>query len=770
MAFQYSSICPAKLPRRQFSPSRVWPGLVPLVAALLLTALPARAQTTVNSSPVGSGGNEATALESIVVEASGTAALSAGSLGSFFSAPLESMPLAIDTIHAAELLERGVNSLSAAIRTEPSAGDNYNTFGYVEALQVRGFALNELLNYQRDAMPVSSHVPVALENKESIEILKGASGMLAGSSAPGGLVNYVLKQPTATALAQVDSTISERGSALLHGDFGGHLGSQGAFGYRINLAAEERRPEIDHAWSKRTLLSGFFDWHAAPGTLLQIEFEHQKVREISVPAFALVDSANVQTATTIPAPIDPRLNLNAQPWTLPFESTASSTSLRLEQKLATDWVLALRGATQRSVTNDRIAFPDGCSYVNAGLNSNLPAPGNYYLLNGLCSNYNVDIYQYVSNDEVRNTNGFDAHVNGRISLAGAGHDITAGIKTTRYSERYPPLQAYNYVGTESVFAPIAFTANATLANPNADLDTDLDELYAFDVAHFARRWSTWLGARYTRITENSALVRSAYTTTLEATRLQQHFVTPWLGLGYAPWTGGFAYASAGSGVEVASVANKPQFANPGQALPAQRSHQVELGFKQHAGASWSWDATLFRITKPFADNVGTVAGLLQVASAREERHQGLELTGDWQPLAGLQLRASTALIDAKTTHAVNPDWVGKAATNVAPVSASLQETWSPGRLPGLAWSNIWTYAGHKTVLPDGSVDLPSYWQWDTSVRYAIAAGQLRWVWRAGIDNLTARTYWREAPTTSYGSTYLFPAAARSARLGVSLSW
>ncbi len=743
------------------------PALLALTLALALGwAMPAFAQSAPRASAADSAGGDAGALEPIVVEAPGAGS---GSLGSFTSTPLESTPLAIDTIGAAALLDRGVTSLSSLIRTEPSVGDNYNTFGYVEALQIRGFVLNELLNYQRDGMTVSSHVPVALENKESIEILKGASGMLAGSSAPGGLVNYVLKEPTAQTLTQVDTTVSERGSVLVHGDFGGHVGPQGALGYRINVAAEERRPPVDHAWSKRTLLSGFFDWHADAGTLVQFEFEHQKVREISVPGYALVDSGNTGTATTLPAPIDPRINLNAQPWTQPFESTSTDASLRLEQPLAPDWTLSLKAATQRSVTNDRIAFPDGCSYVDPALNSNQP-PQYYYLLNGLCSNGNVDIYQYVSNDEVRNTNGVDAHVHGVVAVGAARHEITAGLKTTRYSERYPPLQVYNYVGTENVFAPVALPANAMPSNPNVNLDTDLNELYAFDVAHFARRWSSWLGARFTRITEDSALVPSALAPSLQATSLQQHLFTPWFGVGYAPWTGGFAYASAGSGVEVASVPNKPLFANPGQALPAQRSRQLELGFKQHMGSGASVEAALFRITKPFADNLPSAAGLLQEAGARQERHQGLELSAEGRPTKELQLRASTAIIDARTTAAVNPAWVGKPATNVAPVAASLEETWSPSRVPGLAWSNLWTFAGHKTILPDGSVDLPAYWQWDTYARYERMAGRLHWTWRAGIDNLTGRNYWREAPTASWGSIYLFPAQARSARLGVSVSW
>jgi iron complex outermembrane recepter protein len=83
---------------------------------------------------------------------------------------------------------------------------------------------------------------------------------------------------------------------------------------------------------------------------------------------------------------------------------------------------------------------------------------------------------------------------------------------------------------------------------------------------------------------------------------------------------------------------------------------------------------------------------------------------------------------------------------------------------------VWTYAGHKAVLPDGSVDLPSYWQWDTSLRYAHTIDGLHWTWRGGVDNLTGRAYWREAPMASWGSIYLFPAAARVFRIGASLSW
>ena len=735
-----------------------------VVAALARPSAPSFAQET-----------EAPAtLPTVVVEAPRAELETSGSVSSISSAPIATTPLAIDVISAADMLARGVNSLSSAIRTDPSVGDNYNTFGYIEALQVRGFTLNELLNYQRDGVTVSSHVPIALENKESIEILKGVSGILQGSSAPGGLVNYVLKQPTEKTLTELDATVSERGSTLVHGDFGGRLGEQRQFGYRINLAAEERDPEIESAWSKRVLASGFFDWRASANTLLQLEFEHQRVREISVPGYGLLDTTGSGVATVVPPPIDPWINLNSQPWTQPFESTETSASVRLKQRLGANWDLYFIAATQRSVANDRVAFPDGCSYFNSSLNAAL---GTYYLYNGLCGNYNVDVYQYISDDEVRNTNSTDTRLHGHLASAGVEQELTFGLRTTRYTERYPAQQVYQFLGTINVFAPVALAPNATPNILNTPLDTDLQELYAYDVARFARHWSAWVGARFTRIEEASSLTDGT-----EAAELQQHFVTPWFGVGWEPWVGGFAYVTAGSGIEVANSPNHPTviiratgaslpLANPGQVLPAQRSHQEEIGFKQRMGEAWTLDAAAFRIEAPFIDTEVLPNGeALEVAGAREERHQGLEVASTWLPIASLQLRASAMWLDAKTTQAEDPTWINEPAQNTTPLAVSVQDIWSPRAIPGFAWANIGTFSGHKAALPDGSAFLSNYWQWDTWMSYTLRRAGARWTVRAGVDNVTDQRYWREAPMAAWGSIYLFPGAARSARLTVAVSW
>jgi len=74
------------------------------------------------------------------------------------------------------------------------------------------------------------------------------------------------------------------------------------------------------------------------------------------------------------------------------------------------------------------------------------------------------------------------------------------------------------------------------------------------------------------------------------------------------------------------------------------------------------------------------------------------------------------------------------------------------------------------VTADNSVVLPASWQWDTALVWSPAFATPRMQLRAGVDNVTDRRYWREAPTQPWGATYLFPAQPRTYRVGMSLQW
>ncbi len=128
-------------------------------------------------------------------------------------------------------------------------------------------------------------------------MLKGVSGVQSGTSAPGGLVNYVLKRPTSDPLRELFFGLSERGTMLLHGDFGGRLGEDEALRLPDQPSRRGTRPGCGRgADGDRRFVSGFFDMRLPGNALLEAEFEHHDVRQRSVPGFGLLDA----TATASP--------------------------------------------------------------------------------------------------------------------------------------------------------------------------------------------------------------------------------------------------------------------------------------------------------------------------------------------------------------------------------------------------------------------------------------------------------------------------------------
>ena len=101
-----------------------------------------------------------------------------------FGQNLAQTPQSVSVLSADLLGATVTSSLSQAIKLDASLADSYNTTGYVEGITVRGFLLDAGTNFLRNGLAVSAYAPIAMENKERIEVLKGVSGMQAGVSAP----------------------------------------------------------------------------------------------------------------------------------------------------------------------------------------------------------------------------------------------------------------------------------------------------------------------------------------------------------------------------------------------------------------------------------------------------------------------------------------------------------------------------------------------------------------------------------------------------------
>lgn len=669
-----------------------------------------------------------------------------------FNTPLAKTPQSVTVLGADLLASSATQSLSAVLKLDASLADAYNTTGYIESLSVRGFLLDQAGNFRRNGLAISNYAPIALENKERIEVLKGVAGMQSGVSAPGGLVNYVTKTPLREAFTTATVATDQRGGAKVHVD--SNL-ARGSFGARLNVAVERMHSQFDRADGDRQFASLALAGQLSAQTALSADIEYHRKRQPSVPGLGLLDRDGDGVGDTLPTPVNPRLNLNNQPWSQPFQATVTTAEVALKHRFNGDWAARVAANVQTSRINDRLAFPDGCS--------NAPT----YVYPGLCANGDVDVYDFRSEGEKRKVTSWDAHIDGRFQAVSARHSTRFGLSGRTIRNDLPPLQAYNYVGSSNIFAPVVLPADAALTDLNTNSRERAVEGYASLQSDWGAQLQSFVGVRVARLHRASERNDGS-----RAVAYEQTVTTPWAGLAWSPTAATMLYASWGQGAELEAVPNRPsRFVNYGEALPALKSEQVEVGGKWQVNPRLLVTAAVFSIDKPYADDIATASGIpLRVAGGKEARHRGAELAATGRVDESLSLQTSLMLLDATYTRAVDPALVSQRVTNVPRSKASLFADYKLAGIPGLALNALATYESGKTATADGRVVLPAGWQLDAGVRYQTRLAGKSTLWRLNVENLTNRVYWREAPTTYWGGLYLFPSTPRTLRASVAVDF
>lgn len=714
-----------------------WP-LAPLPRALAATLFIASTAAWAQTDP-GTPGNT---LKPVTVNER-TAAPHADISG-FGDLPLKEVPISATVVGRELLQSSGARRLADLTQFDASVGDAYNSPGYWDYLSIRGFTLDNRFNYRREGLPISAETSIPLENKERIEILKGTSGLQAGTSAPGGLVNYVVKRPTQQDLREVRLEATSRSSLLAAVDLGGRFGTDQAFGYRLNVAHENMRPLTRNLNGQRSLTALATDWRISRDSVLEAEVEWSHKSQPSQAGFSLLGN-------TLPAPVNPRLNLNNQPWSQPSVFDALTGSLRFEQALSSDWRWTAQLGSQRLKTDDRLAFAFGCG-----------AEGNY---DRYCSDGTFDMYDFRSENERRQQHAASLNLKGKLTTGGIAHDLSLGLQASKVRNRFQ-RQAFNYVGTGNVAGTLVTPADPTLTDESTNRDERSVELSVQDAIRWNARFTTWLGLRHTRLSRDSVRTNGSRPSSYD-----DSLTTPWVAASFTLAPGQMLYGSYGEGVESQIVPNRSaQYTNAGIALPALKSRQWEVGFKGGSD-ELNWQLAWFRIERPMTNldacsRLGTTPCLGQYDG--EAVHQGLEANAQWKS-GPWRLDGGVTLLDAKRQGSTaEPATNGKRPANVPDWTARARAGWRVASVPGLELQGQLSHEAKRSVLPDASIQLPAWTRLDAALRYEAKMGSTATTWTLGIDNLLDKRYWKESPY-QFGHVYLYPGAPRTLRLAFSAS-
>jgi len=180
--------------------------------------------------------------------------------------PIEKTPQSISVVTNEEMQTHQFRSVKEALGYTPgvstaSRGAS-NTYDYVI---VRGFApvgLNQ--NNYLDGLKMKGDFyndavidPYMLER---VELMRGPTSVLYGTSSPGGIVNMVSKRPSKEPIREIQFKMGSHNLYQTGFDFSDQLDDDGVYSYRLTGVARSNNEQQDYAKQKRYAIAPAFTW------------------------------------------------------------------------------------------------------------------------------------------------------------------------------------------------------------------------------------------------------------------------------------------------------------------------------------------------------------------------------------------------------------------------------------------------------------------------------------------------------------------------------
>jgi len=209
------------------------------------------------------------------------------------------------TINQEQLRQDNSQNTYDAIKAVPGVAQaDAKAGGGADNLQIRGIHLASNTGYRLDGyMPMENNIIMSSEDKEQVQVLKGAGALEYGLTSPAGVVNYYLKRATKTPITTLSVQGTLYGQGIVSSDFGRRFElAGGQFGVRTNFAGGEMGSYVKGAGGTRYLQEVAADW-TTKRALLQLDLESFGI-DLIENATTLQNKAvnNVVTLPNIPDP------------------------------------------------------------------------------------------------------------------------------------------------------------------------------------------------------------------------------------------------------------------------------------------------------------------------------------------------------------------------------------------------------------------------------------------------------------------------------------
>lgn len=545
-------------------------------------------------------------------EGTGSYAAPAATVGGKTPTPVRQIPQSVTVVTRQRIEDQGMTQLEDAFRKSPGTLVLNNDPGRSSVFS-RGFEIDNALIDGLPA-PLSSIYGTQpdLAMFDRVEILRGPSGLFAGTGEPGGTVNLARKRPLKTfgisGMAGFGSWMNGRAEL----DVTGPLVEGGRVRARAVGAFQTRDGFVDHTHNRIGLGYATVEADITDATTLSVALWHQR-RDIApfngLPAYANGRLVDVPRTTFIGA------NWNR------FDNQSTEAIAEVTHRFD-------NGGHAKAALRYADRFVD-FKYAYSGSAIN-PVNGNI-TMTALARQY------------WEKSLSADAHVSVPVTLLDQTHNIVVGMDYRRYWQTMHQGMIGN-IGANNIFAP-----NPNIAEPNIALSTRtrvVPEQFAFYGQARIKPWQPLtlvLGARMNWYEVTSTNLVNNATTLFNVNGK----FTPYAGIVFDITDNISAYASYTNVFQP-----QTQTTATGDVIRPREGNQFEIGVKgDFFGGGLQASAALYRIrdrNRAVADPVVVGAS---VASGEVEV-QGFEIELSGSPIKGWQIFGGYTFTD--TTYISAP--------------------------------------------------------------------------------------------------------------------
>lgn len=641
--------------------------------------------------------------------------------GSFRNKKILDVPLTIAVVPDEVLKSQQAVDMIDAVRN--TAGVSTTGTGPVayNNLTIRGIAVDTRQNFRLDgSLSMLSATAFPLEDKDRVEVLKGASALYYGFSAPSGIINLTMKRPTGDFNFFARSFGDSNGGYGQHIDIGGNLGPVGA---RFNGLAANLDTGIDFSTGSRYLAAGTFDFMPAHNLTVQADIEYFE-KSIGEPAqFLLTPPATGPMNIPDVELLDPKISIGGTDFTRNLTSELNLLG-KVIYDFSDDWnVTAYWGRSRMTRKRNNPGFQLNAAQLVTSLDPNSPTYGDgrirFSAQQAEFENVNYAV-------ELAGTLRFGDNIKNEI-LIGASR----AIRTLASSPNVRTTFDQNFINPTRISEP----ANFNYSPLPAPSEVDDKGIYLFNRLSFYDVVDILGGIRKSDYTNDGSINQTT------KTPYQAKPTAYSLGFVVKPVEWVSVYGTYIEGLEETDIAPSNS-SNADQVFPPTLSTQYEAGIKLQPKRDLLIQAAYFKIDRGAAylgpPLPGDTLGFFYTDG--EERYEGGELSVTGYLTPDLALYATATILNARYRNnaTIAGNRVDGAPKNTWSLAGEYRVSWFD---PGLKVTAGAYHTGPQPVNAANQAFTDGFTTFDVGASYAFDFGDHQLVARVNGQNITGERYW-----------------------------